>query len=106
MVVLLAITARHCPQSTNGPHRTTTQAPGKHISHDITFKNLRILLSVFILHELSLRKVYVNLLKLSVNDKSRGFGMMFRCFPEKGQVKVMWSPTVPRSQARYVYKSR
>ena len=82
MGVLLAITARHCPQSTNGPRPTTTQAPGKHNSHDISSKNLRILLSMFILHELSVRKVYVNLLKLSVSDTSRGFGMMFRCFPE------------------------
>jgi len=71
MGVLLAITARHCPQSTNGPRPTTTQAPGKHNSHDINFKNYRILLSIFILRELSLRKVYVNILKLSVSDTSQ-----------------------------------
>ena len=105
MGVLLAITAHHCPQSMNGPHHTTTQAPGKHTSHDIIFKNLRILLAIFILRELSLRKVHVNLLKLYVSDTSLGFGMMFCCFPEWCQVKVIWSPTVPRSQARYVYKS-
>ena len=54
MGVLLAITARHCPQSMNGPRRTTTQAPGKHNSHDMNFKSLRILLAIFVVRELSL----------------------------------------------------
>ena len=56
MGVLLAITALRCPQSMNGPHRTTTQAPGKHKSHNTIYKNLRILLAIFILDEISLRK--------------------------------------------------
>jgi hypothetical protein len=74
MGVLLVITARHCPQSTNGPHRTTTQAPGKHTSHDIKFKNPRIMLAIPILCN------YINLLNLSVSDTSCGFGMMFHWF--------------------------
>ena len=82
MGVLLAITARHCPQSTNDPRRTTTQAPGKHNSHDTNYKNLRILLAIFIVPELSLREVYVNLFKASVRDTLRGFGMMFLCFTQ------------------------
>jgi hypothetical protein len=71
MVVLLVITARRCPQSMNAPHLTTTQAPGKHKSHEK-------------LHEFFLRKCYqmLNFLPL-VAALSEGLWILFKRFVSK-----------------------